>query len=96
MPGAARCLALVFAVAVATTAVATFDVAAGQSGPFGIDVPLTSAQGAAGSVIELVSVPVPSELVGQTCPTTFESENNGSVRQGSDLILSSGASSLDS
>jgi len=71
------------------------DVAAGQSPSFGLDLPLTSADGAAGSVIELASVPVPSELVGQTCNATFESENNGSVREGSDLILSSGASSLE-
>jgi LPXTG-motif cell wall-anchored protein len=90
---AARILALAFIVVVSTAA--TIDVAAGQSPSFGLDLPLTSADGTAGSVIELASVPVPSELVGQTCDATFESENNGSVREGSDLILSSGASSLE-
>jgi LPXTG-motif cell wall-anchored protein len=90
---AARFLALAF-VAVLSTA-ATIDIAAGQSPSFGLDLPLTSADGTAGAVIELASVPVPSELVGQTCNATFESENNGSIREGSDLILSSGASSLE-
>ena len=69
--------------------------AAGQSPSFGLDLPLTSTAGDAGTVIELASVPVPSEFVGQTCSATFESENNGSVREGSDLILASGASSLE-
>ena len=86
MRAVVRFLALAFVVAVSTLT-ATIDVASGQSPSFGLDVPLTNAEGAAGTVVELASVPVPTELEGQTCTATFESENNGSVREGSDLIL---------
>jgi hypothetical protein len=56
-----------------------------------LSVPLnTFVQAGEGEVVQLVSVPVDSELVGATCSWEFHATNQESVHPGNDLILSTG------
>jgi hypothetical protein len=56
-----------------------------------ISVPIdTFVQAGEGEVVQLVSVPVDSELVGATCSWEFHATNQESVHPGNDLILSTG------
>jgi LPXTG-motif cell wall-anchored protein len=49
--------------------------------------------GAEGDVAEVVNQPVAAALVGETCTVTGQSENNGSVHPGNNLIIATGSSS---
>jgi hypothetical protein len=56
-----------------------------------ISVPIdTFVHAGEGEVVQLVSVPVDSELVGATCSWEFHATNQESVHPGNDLILSTG------
>ena len=56
-----------------------------------ISVPIdTFVQAGEGEVVQLVSVPVDTELVGATCSWEFHAANQESVHPGNDLILSTG------
>lgn len=56
-----------------------------------ISVPLnTFVQAGVGEIVQLVSMPVDSELVGATCSWEFHATNQESVHPGNDLILSTG------
>jgi LPXTG-motif cell wall-anchored protein len=49
--------------------------------------------GAEGDVAEVVNQPVDAALVGETCTVTGQSENNGSVHPGNNLIIATGSTS---
>ena len=57
-------------------------------------VPPTDIIGAEGEVHLLWTEPVAAEDVGKVCEVTLTKENNESIREGSDLILESGTSSM--
>ena len=61
-----------------------------QSGTITIELTGVITGATEGDVVELVSEPVPADLVGATCSGTLTTANNGSVHPGNTLIVSTG------
>lgn len=83
---------LILALGLGVLALTLFSFASPVGATIDLTVPIdTVVRGDEGDVIEVASVSVPEELVGDTCAATLVDENNESTHPNNDLIFTSGS-----